>query len=323
MCTASARRSEVCRRAQTGADNTYCSGPHNSNTSPHAEGSLRKPGESPAYIMRSAHPDGAIIITGDATGCIKVFRQDCAYEKRMQWDTWSMSRKFSSTGYLCRHTSMASSKGNLTRQDSSSTSVSHDRVLSWRQSIASTSSLETANGSKRSQNIPTDPRSHRIGLFGRTGTHSPNLDSGRKSSFDISSISQTNVSPTVSLSKTEDRTMMPRPPPPPRPPRVNPDIVIETTYQEQISKDTAHSTDVDVIVPDESRPQLDTRTSSTNSNMYWRTDAWRDQTVAQLQESNSQHTGDKSETYRGGMLWPLSRQASAVSRLTDEASSNA
>ncbi|KAJ8107313.1 hypothetical protein ONZ43_g6773 [Nemania bipapillata] len=41
----------------------------------------RKPEESPAFIARSAHYDGNIIVTTDNTGLIKVFRQDCAFTK--------------------------------------------------------------------------------------------------------------------------------------------------------------------------------------------------------------------------------------------------
>ncbi|KAI4142601.1 MAG: hypothetical protein L6R39_004881, partial [Caloplaca ligustica] len=45
-----------------------------------------KPEESPAYIARSAHPGGNIIVTADYMGHINVFRQDCAYQKRLRND---------------------------------------------------------------------------------------------------------------------------------------------------------------------------------------------------------------------------------------------
>ncbi|KAF2088049.1 WD40 repeat-like protein, partial [Saccharata proteae CBS 121410] len=38
--------------------------------------------QSPAYIARSAHPGGQIIVTSDYTGQLKVFRQDCAHRNR-------------------------------------------------------------------------------------------------------------------------------------------------------------------------------------------------------------------------------------------------
>jgi WD40 repeat protein len=51
----------------------------------------RRPEESPAYIARSTHYDGNIIVTTDDTGIIKVFRQDCAAVKRKHdnWETAS------------------------------------------------------------------------------------------------------------------------------------------------------------------------------------------------------------------------------------------
>ncbi|KAK7617215.1 WD40-repeat-containing domain protein [Phyllosticta citricarpa] len=53
--------------------------------------------ETPAYIARSVHADGQIIVTADYTGCIKVFRQDCAFIKRKNahdnWDAGSSSNR--------------------------------------------------------------------------------------------------------------------------------------------------------------------------------------------------------------------------------------
>ncbi|WYZ39686.1 hypothetical protein EsH8_IV_000027 [Colletotrichum jinshuiense] len=52
---------------------------------------VKKPEESPAYIEKSKHPDGQILVTTDQSGIIKVFRQDCAYIKRRHenWETGS------------------------------------------------------------------------------------------------------------------------------------------------------------------------------------------------------------------------------------------
>ncbi|CAK7266384.1 hypothetical protein SEPCBS57363_002061 [Sporothrix epigloea] len=52
-----------------------------------------RPEESPAYIARSTHYDGNIIVTSDDTGIIKVFRQDCAATKRRQ-ESWETSSSF-------------------------------------------------------------------------------------------------------------------------------------------------------------------------------------------------------------------------------------
>ncbi|KAF2104865.1 WD40 repeat-like protein, partial [Rhizodiscina lignyota] len=45
-------------------------------------GTFKRAEESPAYLARTAHMGGNIIVTADYAGNIKVFRQDCAYGKR-------------------------------------------------------------------------------------------------------------------------------------------------------------------------------------------------------------------------------------------------
>ena len=50
---------------------------------------------SPAYLARSTHYDGNIVVTSDDRGVIKVFRQDCAAQKRRHecWDSGSAFSK--------------------------------------------------------------------------------------------------------------------------------------------------------------------------------------------------------------------------------------
>ena len=93
-----------------------------------------RPEESPAYIARSAHPGGNIIVTADYMGHISVFRQDCAYQKRHRSNETSFSKKM-----LGRSASAATR--NSTTSLSSTRHHSTDRIMSWRQSIGS------ANGS--------------------------------------------------------------------------------------------------------------------------------------------------------------------------------
>ncbi|KAL8730376.1 MAG: hypothetical protein Q9166_004141 [cf. Caloplaca sp. 2 TL-2023] len=91
-----------------------------------------KPEESPAYIARSAHPDGNIIVTADYMGHIKVFRQDCAYQKRVRNDS-HFSKKM-----LGRANSVATRHSNRSHRDSLGSNSQHpssDRILSWCQSI--------------------------------------------------------------------------------------------------------------------------------------------------------------------------------------------
>jgi len=101
--------------------------------------------ESPTYIARSAHPDGNIIVTADYMGHISVFRQDCAYQKRLRSNNDpTFSRKM-----LGRSNSVA------TRNSAASLSSTHypstDRIMSWRQSIGSVNgSFENAASHGRS-----------------------------------------------------------------------------------------------------------------------------------------------------------------------------
>ncbi|KAE8374071.1 WD40-repeat-containing domain protein [Aspergillus bertholletiae] len=102
------------------------SGPHrNSVVSKHAQ-------ESPAYLARSTHPGGNIIIVADYSGKIKVLRQDCAYHKRRfeSWDTHStISRRLLRRTNSARH-SIASSIGK-----ESSHKTPSERIISWRNSV--------------------------------------------------------------------------------------------------------------------------------------------------------------------------------------------
>lgn len=98
---------------------------------------------SPAYIARSGHPDGHIIIVADYSGRIKVLRQDCAYQKRRNanWDAHSsLSRRFLRRSNSARY-SIASSIG----KESHKTTPS-ERILSWRNSV-----IRNANGSTGSR----------------------------------------------------------------------------------------------------------------------------------------------------------------------------
>lgn len=54
----------------------------------------KKPEYTPAYLARTAHHDGNIIITSDDQGVIKVFRQDCAFVKRRH-ESWETGSAFS------------------------------------------------------------------------------------------------------------------------------------------------------------------------------------------------------------------------------------
>ncbi|KAK4239573.1 WD40-repeat-containing domain protein [Achaetomium macrosporum] len=128
-----------------------------------AESASKRPEPSPAYIARSTHYDGNIIVTTGDTGIIKVFRQDCAFAKRRHdsWETGStLSRKLAAHGSGYVGGGLARSGSVLTRTSVGSTAHSRrgslsqpvapgsigspqlgavlahsDRILSWRQGI--------------------------------------------------------------------------------------------------------------------------------------------------------------------------------------------
>jgi WD40 repeat protein len=75
----------------------------------------KKVEESPAYVARSKHYDGNILVTTDDTGIIKVFRQDCAFAKRKleTWETGSaFSRMVGASGFISGGPGMSSLPNN-------------------------------------------------------------------------------------------------------------------------------------------------------------------------------------------------------------------
>ncbi|KAF2260370.1 WD40 repeat-like protein [Lojkania enalia] len=126
------------------------------------ESAFRRVAESPAYIARSAHTDGNIIITADFTGALKVFRQDCAFAKRIRSEAWDTSSVFSKK--LSRPSSILSRTNGHRRRDSTSTQPPNDRIMSWRQDI-SHGSFDSVNGlPRRSHARSTSPRKSRMSI---------------------------------------------------------------------------------------------------------------------------------------------------------------
>ncbi|KAI4280586.1 MAG: hypothetical protein L6R38_004348, partial [Xanthoria sp. 2 TBL-2021] len=114
-----------------------------------------KPEESPAYVARSAHPGGNIIVTADYMGHIKVFRQDCAYQKRLRNDT-NFSKKM-----LGRANSVATRHSNRSQRDSLGSNSQHpssDRILSWRQSVTNNNNNPSLDSFRNAPNRSASPR---------------------------------------------------------------------------------------------------------------------------------------------------------------------
>lgn len=111
---------------------------------------------SPSFFARSGHKDGNIIVTADYTGRIKVFRQDCAWSKRRS-DDWERSSLFSKRApKTSRPTSLATRASQRSLRDgrsSTSTQPPGERIMTWRQGVASTSAV--ANIGRRSSSKHT------------------------------------------------------------------------------------------------------------------------------------------------------------------------
>lgn len=115
---------------------------------PPTPGLPKKVEYSPAYLARTAHPGGNIIVTTDDQGIIKVFRQDCAHAKRRieSWDTAStISRRTanlkssgigrtSSIGSAARSSTAHSRRGSLSTGPPTG-KLSSDMIMSWRQNV--------------------------------------------------------------------------------------------------------------------------------------------------------------------------------------------
>ncbi|KAI9928231.1 hypothetical protein ASPWEDRAFT_38968 [Aspergillus wentii DTO 134E9] len=141
--------------------------------------------ESPAYLSRSTHPDGNIIIVADYSGKIKVLRQDCAYQRRRtdSWDTHStLSRKILRRSNSAR-LSIASSIG----KDSAHKTPS-ERIISWRNAVIK---HDTNRADSRQGTRTRSPSPHKLSRYSspRRVTDSPALTvspphSDNKSSMD-------------------------------------------------------------------------------------------------------------------------------------------
>jgi WD repeat-containing protein 44 len=144
---------------------------HNSSKAPTENGSVRptpaspdakfdKPQPSPAFFARSTHNGGNIIVTADYTGKIKVFRQDCAWSKRKQ-DDWDKASIFSKrNGRASRAGSLATKASHPSLREgrpSSSAQAPSDRILSWRQGIASSSHIAGNRSSSKHTSRSVSP----------------------------------------------------------------------------------------------------------------------------------------------------------------------
>jgi len=129
-------------------------------TSFEGRASLDRPRESSIHAARAMHKSGNIIVTADYTGAIKVFRQDCAYARRRgeDWDRSSLFSKrpgTSSRAGSIAGVSIATKASQRSLRDGRTSAASQvqpsDRILSWRQGIASTPNINGINTSPQSK----------------------------------------------------------------------------------------------------------------------------------------------------------------------------
>ncbi|KAK0703907.1 WD40-repeat-containing domain protein, partial [Lasiosphaeria miniovina] len=160
--------------------------PHTPAISEAVTNVTKGPEPSPAYLARSTHYDGNIIVTTDDMGIIKVFRQDCAYAKRRHdsWDTGStfsrkltthsgafvgggigrsvsvLTRTSAGSAAHSRRGSLSQSMGPVTMGSPQLGAVgaNSDRILSWRQDIENggnrrTSATTTGEGTRSERSL--------------------------------------------------------------------------------------------------------------------------------------------------------------------------
>ncbi|KAI9730446.1 MAG: hypothetical protein M1818_008141 [Claussenomyces sp. TS43310] len=268
---------------------------------PVAEVAVKKPDESPAYLARSQHADGNIIITADHTGSIKVFRQDCAYQKRHHSNALETGSTFSrriGTGMLGRSGSMMTrgSVGSHSRRDSislrsTSTQFPTDRILSWRNSITSSVSMDGGNSVRTAQASTRSDRSVSPGKFTRPSAIQADMN---PTTTAMGTMRQQSYGATATTSSTTSRspsTSMNVSNPVSQPP--TPSFVLQSAG-------------------DENPLKLDV---TGKSYQFWNRQNWRNQTST---SSDPKGLGSDLDRRISGSL--LSKTNTTVSKLTDEES---
>lgn len=118
---------------------------HGTSSPPAAAANVTSSANHTVVPSDATHPDGNIIVTVDLNGSIKVFRQDCGYNKRPPelWNGHShfsrrlLGRANSVSTRRSRH-SVASSSHDLGRDPAArQTPTPSDRILSWRNAVNS------------------------------------------------------------------------------------------------------------------------------------------------------------------------------------------
>ncbi|TKA58629.1 hypothetical protein B0A55_12284, partial [Friedmanniomyces simplex] len=162
-----------------------------------SQGSSRPPSvmQQASNTPKSSHSEGNIIVTADFEGKIKVFRQDCAWSKR-KVDDFDRSSIFGkrasvrSAGSLATKGSQRSLRETCT---STSTQGAGDRIMTWRQGVASTSTLANGSTKQTSRSVsPSKSLADRMKMpLERAGSlRSPVADGGEEESVSSAALKQ-------------------------------------------------------------------------------------------------------------------------------------
>ncbi|KAJ9262416.1 hypothetical protein DTO027B5_3306 [Paecilomyces variotii] len=241
--------------------------------------------ESPTYLSRSAHSDGNIIVAADYSGRIKVFRQDCAYQKRRSesWETNStFSRKILGRTNSARH-SIASSIGKESKTPS-------ERIISWRDSVIGTEISSIDN-----------PR-NAGGL--RTRSSSP-----RKAMAHLSRYSSPIAAPTAVVPESPSASAHS---PPPSAPKSSMDSPSSSTMDAARSFHTAETDPSSPQHPERPLEGPSVLMDGTQSHAYW------NKTAQAAQAASARRTANTLDPH---FLSPAARQYSVASALSSDCSS--
>ena len=293
---------------------------------PRQSESPKRAPETPAYLARNAHQGGHIMVTADYTGQVKVFRHDCAYQKRRQ-ESWESSSLFSKkmlgrSGSVTTRTSATSSL-NTNRQSlnlgAPVKSPSADRILNWRNSVSGTAvSLNGGNGKSGSLSEVNLKQS----VTERARSSSPRKSIAHRFSLRHGSTPLANENRRLSLSAASPPAATPSNPPDTLSP--TPEIAVSSPTSpgappKPQAPDTALRESSDPVVHEPDDPLY---LQGAQSFMYWNVQGNLGQMLDHIPRTPGQgmlgpESGGTSS--KGGQRRnPLSRQGSVVSQLSSE-----
>ncbi len=178
--------------------------------------------ESPAYLARSQHNDGLIIVTSDYSGLLKVYRCDCAFEKRHNWDSGSaFSKKIlgRTNSIMTRNSAGSASRRNSVSQ--TSLTNPHDHILTWRSNVNSDGSIRSVPMTSRSDRSVSPGKFTRTSYQSQSTSNSQNnlASAARQQPYagstpfihGASSVSTTSPPPSIHKSTTSHVTQLPTP----------------------------------------------------------------------------------------------------------------